>query len=656
MILLDVKGIRKHFGPEPVLDGATFEVRPGEGVGLVGPNGCGKSTLMKILARREEADEGTCELHGSAHLGYLEQQASFDPQVSVYNEAKAALAGLISLEREAVEVSHEMSATDDPAERERLSKRFDHLQHELHTRDAYNIEHKIERVLDGLGFRREAFTQPAASLSGGEQNRLLLAKLLLAEPNLMLLDEPSNHLDIEATEWLEKFLIESSAAYVVVSHDRYFLDRTTNRTLELFHGTIDSYVGNFTAYWTQKQERLLVHSRTYEKQCEEIEKTKDFIRRNHYGQKSAQAEDRRKKLVRLEEDLVAPPKAIAAPPMHFPPAARSGDIVLRVEGLGKAYDRQLFNDLTADVIRGERWGLLGPNGSGKSTLLKCLLGEQEADAGRVIVGQGVEIGYFDQHLSSLPDDAEVADAVRPKRNNLITQQRRDLLAKFGVTGDTALQKVGSLSGGERCRVALAKLSAENANFLILDEPTNHLDLWARDSLEKALTGFDGTVMFVSHDRYFLNKVADHLIILEPNGVRVIEGNYDAYRLYLEMKANGTLGTAKTAPGEKPSARKSQVKKAGKRNQADEANEDPKADASTEAPKKKRKYPFRKVSDIEDEIFMRETSVSSLEEDMTNPEILRNGERVRELVAQIAEEKELLQKLYEHWEEATQFNW
>jgi len=637
-VLLEVEAIRKHFGPEPVLDGVTFDVRPGDRIGLVGPNGCGKTTLLRILSGREEPDGGACRLHASVHLGFLEQQPIFEPEQTLHDEARSALAGLLALQQEAEAVSEAISQTSDEIEQNRLAARYDHLLHELNLNDAFNLDHKIARVLAGLGFSSNRFEQPAASLSGGEQNRLMLAKLLLAEPNFMILDEPSNHLDLEATKWLEDILLDSSAAMIIVSHDRYFLDKVTNRTLELFHGTVESYAGNFSAYWRQKAERLLVQRRTYEKQKEEIEKTKEFIRRNAYGQKHAQAEDRRKKLVRLEAELVAPPREIVEPPMAFPVAARSGDIIIKVDKAAKSYDRMLFEDLSFDILRGQRWALLGPNGCGKTTLIRCLLGLEQPDAGSITLGQGLEVGYFDQQLAALDDDAEVVDAIRDKRNQLNTQQRRDLLARFGICGDTALQKVYNLSGGERCRAALARLAACEANILILDEPTNHLDIWSRDALERALNDFDGTVLFVSHDRYFINKVVDHLLVFEPDKVSIIEGNYDTYQYLVGRKKDDApeekIGEVPPKPDK--SARKS-IKPSKK---------------ST----KKRRFPYRKVADLEDEIFIRETLVQELQNELAQLETLRNGDRVRRIMAKIAKEQETLKTLYEHWEEATELNW
>lgn len=634
MIVVSIVHLEKRFGPDPLLAGVEFEVHPGERIGLVGPNGTGKTTLLRIIAGKDEPDAGKCELHPTVKVGYLEQQPEFAPGRTVWDEARSALDDLIALQHEAVAVAHTLSQTTDEAEHVRLAARYDHLQHELHRHDAYNLDHKIERVLEGLGFHKPAFSLPVESLSGGEQNRLILAKLLLADPDLMLLDEPSNHLDIEATQWLEAFLTASQAAMILVSHDRYFLDKVTTHTFELFHGTVDTYVGNFSAYRQQKAERLLVQRRTYEKQQIEIAKTEDFIRRNHYGQKHAQAEDRRKKLEKIER--VDPPREIVAPVMGFPPAARSGDIVLRAENLSKAYDKRLFANLDLQITRGQRWGILGPNGSGKTTLLRCLLGQLEPDAGHANLGQGVLVGYFDQHLSTLDDATPVMDAIRPDRKDFVEQKRRDLLARFGIVGDTALKPVSTLSGGERCRAALARLSAADANFLVLDEPTNHLDLWARDALERALAQFDGTVLFVSHDRYFVNQVADHLLVVEPDRFRVVEGNYETYLYMLGTAAEQSAQPVKEQKASESSGKSEKARPAAKTT--------------------KRRFPYRKIDDLEREIAERESRIEEIQLSLADPNVLRDGDRVRAIKAEIAQQQETLQLLYAHWEEAVELNW
>jgi ATP-binding cassette subfamily F protein 3 len=642
MILLTANAITKHYGPEPVLDGVTFEMRPGERISLVGPNGTGKTTLLNILTGVQSADSGSVELRSGARLGYLQQQVVFEGKRTVWDEAKTALAHLIGLQHEAEALAEQIAAAQDESERKRLGRRFDHLQHELQQHDAYHLDHKIERVLSGLGFEPETYRQPVGQLSGGQQNRLLLARLLLEEPDVMLLDEPSNHLDIDATRWLEDFLVASPAAMLVVSHDRYLLDKVSRRTLELFRGTVDSYPGNYTAYRRQKAQRLEVQRRTYEKQQDEIAKMKDFVRRNAYGQKHAQAEDRRKKLERIER--VELPREITAPPMGFPAAARTGDIVLRVEHLSKAFDRPLFCDLTFDILRGEKWGVLGPNGSGKTTLLRCILNQDPADEGRVIHGTGVKVGYFDQLLKCLDSDTEVVDAIRPNHKEFHQGQRRDLLARFGITGDTVFQKVGSLSGGERNRAALAQLAASDANVLVLDEPTNHLDLWARASLEQAIRRFEGTVLFVSHDRYFINQVADKLLVVEPGRFRVIEGNYDTYVHLVER------GLAAGQEAHRAAAGKDETVKAKADGQAAKNNR-----KQDNQPRRKRKFPYRKVPDIELEIAEREARIEQLHADLGDEQVLRDGERVKQATAELEDQQQKIAELYEHWEEATELN-
>ncbi len=631
MVLISLADIRKHFGPDPVLDGITVDVRPGERIGLVGPNGAGKSTLLNIIAGDLEADGGAVQRRDGIRVGYLRQQSDIDPRWTVWQAAEQALGELVALAQQSEALATRMAEADTD-EHPQLARRFDAIQEELTRQDGYALDHKIERVLHGLGFERVSYHQPVGQLSGGQQNRLMLARLLLERPEVLLLDEPTNHLDIEATGWLEDYLISSDQTLIVVSHDRYFLDKVTNLTWELFQGTIDRFRGNFSAYWRQKRERLEVQRRTFENQQTEIAKLQDFVRRHHHGQKHAQAEDRRKKLERIQR--VAPPREILSPAMRFPPAARSGDIVVRTEGLTKGYDQTLFENVRLDVQRGERWGILGGNGTGKTTLLKCLLGLLEPDEGRSMLGTGVVVGYFDQLLADLDDRLPAVEAVRPLTGELHEPERRKLLAQFGVRGDTALQPVGTLSGGERNRVALARLAATRANLLALDEPTNHLDLWARDALEQALCNFDGTVVFVSHDRYFLNRVADHVIELDAGCVQVVPGNYDLL-VHLKQKAkqDSAVQTAQSSPdGRRPTA--------GDR---------------TRASKPRRRFPYRKVEEIEQDIHDHEARIEQLHRQLTQPDVLRDSQAVKRVQTDLAESHARLEQLYEHWEEAAELN-
>ncbi|MGC1273054.1 MAG: ABC-F family ATP-binding cassette domain-containing protein, partial [Planctomycetaceae bacterium] len=559
-IYLSARDLSRQFDREPVFSGLSLELRDGDRVGLVGPNGTGKTTLLNCLIGREHPDTGEVSTPNDVTVALLEQEPDFDPNRTLLEEAKSGLEHLYQLQEAFFKLTEKI-ATAGPAEQDKLHKRYDDLQHELERQDAFNVEYKIDEVLGGLGFSKDDYGRPVSSFSGGQQSRVMLARILLRSPEVMLLDEPTNHLDIESTEWLEGFLNRFERAIVVVSHDRYFLDRVTNRILELHGGRSSDYKGNFSAYWRQRDERIKVLERQHEKQQDFIEKTEDFIRRNKAGQKSVQAKDREKKLARVER--IELPQDFQETRMSFGAASRTGDVVLDAEGLAKGFPSPssppplspspalLFSDITLRLLRGERLGIVGPNGCGKTTLLRAMLGELKPDAGKVRFGANVKVGYYDQKLESVDPSLDAVEAVRPLEKLDFTPGRaRGLLARFGVKGELQMQTVGAMSGGEKSRVALAKIAAQEVNVLVLDEPTNHLDLWARDSLEKALSEFGGTLIFVSHDRYFLDQLANRVLVWDAGVWRLHDGNYSDY---IEFRKRVESQSQPTKVASKPSA-------------------------------------------------------------------------------------------------------
>ena len=641
MIQLTVDNIVKYFSEEAVLDGVSFELSKGDHVALVGPNGAGKSTLVNIITGVLEPDSGRVDLHPSIRVGVLEQQPEYVAGKTVWDEAATALEELATLTEQAQRVAEEMAQAMGQ-EQEALAERYDRLQEKLFQQDAYNLDYRIERILSGLGFVDSEFEKTVDQLSGGQKNRLALAKLLLAEPDLMILDEPSNHLDVDATQWLEKFLAASTATILLVSHDRFLIDQVSHKTIELHQGTIEIYKGNYSAYMRQKDERNAVLRRTYEKQQDEIARLEEFVRRHIGSQKTTQAEDRRKKLQRME--LVNPPREIIAPAMGFPKPERSGDIVIRAEHVSKAYDFPLFQDLTFDILRGQKWGILGPNGTGKSTLMKILNGEVEADEGEIHIGAKVKSAYFDQHLTCVDSDKEVVEAIRPDHKEFVERERRDVLARFGITKEMVFKKVSQLSGGERNRTALAWLSTRDANLLYLDEPTNHLDLWARDSLEKTLNDYEGTVVIVSHDRYFLDQVCDMLLVVEPKRFRVIDGNYSTYQTLID---SGLAQEARVGKESKTTiAAVDDVPAESKAKRAKGANS---------KPRRKRKFPYRKVAELESEIAAIENRIEAIYSEMGLEATLRDGDLIKNLNAELESLQNSLEPLYEHLEEAIEMN-
>ena len=646
MIFLSARDLTRQFDRAPVFSGLSLELKDGDRVGLVGPNGTGKTTLLHCLCGKDHPDKGAVSMPNDVSIGLLEQEPDFPPGATLLDEAKRGLARLYALQDEAHAIADRL-ATAPPAEQDKLARRYDDLHHALEREDAYELDYRIDEVLAGLGFTKDDYDRPVASFSGGQQSRVMLATMLLRSPDVMLLDEPTNHLDIASTEWLESFLNRSQKAVVIVSHDRYFLDRVTNRILELHGGKANEYKGNFSAYWRQREERIKVTEREYEKQQDFIEKTEDFIRRNKAGQKSVQAQSREKTLARLERvELV---QDFRETHMGFGAASRSGDIVLDVVGLTKGFGGEpLFEDVTFRLLRGERLGIVGPNGSGKTTLLRTLLGELPADAGTVRIGGSVQVGYYDQQLTSVDPTLDAIEAVRPpEKLDFTPGMARSFLGRFGLRSDLHMQQVGAMSGGEKSRVALAKLAAKDVNVFVLDEPTNHLDLWARDSLERALKAFDGTLIFVSHDRYFLDQLANRVLVWGEDKWRLHDGNYSDFVDF--RKRTEEAKNAKPAKGGKDGKGKSPAPAAPPTGKAKDAG--PKTPDAKKSEKRKAKFPYRSPRDVEADIARKEDEIASIEADMVLPEVLRDPGRVKAISQNYAKAKADLAKLYEHWEEA-----
>ena len=637
MLLLSCSNLSRGYDATPLFEDVSFEIHAGKRIGFVGPNGAGKSTLLRILAGQDDPDSGKVSLHAGARFGMLEQDATFAPGRTLFDEAKSAFDELLATQREFERVAEELATCSDETNRKLLAAKFDRLAELLRHHDAFELDHKVEGVLSGLGFKNEDFTRDLTTFSGGQQRRLLLAKLLLSAPDVMLLDEPSNHLDIDTTRWLENYLAQQPEGMLIVSHDRYFLDKVVNEILELHDRRITPYPGNYHQYVRLREERYERQLKEYEAQREYIEKQEEYIRRAHYGQLAKQAQSRGKTLQKLER--FEKPTRVSGPRIAFKDVTRSGDIVFHTEDLTKRFDDLvLFDKLCFDLPRGKRLGIMGPNGCGKTTLLKILLGDEEPTSGTVQRGHLVFPGYLDQHLQLLDEDKSVMRAVWPDDDPTQTEQKmRDLLGSFGLHGEIVEQPLKLCSGGERSRAALARLTVNGANLLILDEPTNHLDIWACDSLEEALKAFEGTVIVVSHDRYFLNRVVDLLVVLDgKGGSEVVYGNYDTFELLRQARES-----AGASGGRKP---------------PDASSENRGGAARPELPaKRKRKYPYRKVPAIEADIASTEAKVIALEAALQTADVYRDPIQLRKTIADLEASKDGLARLYQHWEEAVELN-
>ncbi len=631
MLLLSCTNLSRGYDSTPLFEEVSFEIHTGDRVGFVGPNGAGKTTLLQSIVDPILLDVGKVQLHAGSRMNLLSQVAEFPAGRTIFEEAKSAFDELIAAQDEFVRVAELLAVVTVESERKQLAAQYDRLHELLETQSAYTLDNRVEEVLSGLGFLEADYHRAIDTFSGGQQRRLLLAKMLLAAPDVMLLDEPSNHLDIATTRWLEEYLSRQPQGMIVISHDRFFLDKVCNRVIELHERKITAYPGNYSQYVRLRDEKYDRVMKEYVAQKEYIEKQEDYIRRTHYGQLAKQAQSRMKSLDKIER--TDKPTKVSGPSIRFGDVSRSGDVVFHAEDLSKSYgDNMLFKDLSFDIKRGKRLGILGPNGCGKTTLLKILLGEEEPTEGKVHRGHLVQIGYLDQHLKMLNEEQTLLRAVWPEPDATLTEQKmRDLLGSFGLQGEIVEQQVKSLSGGERSRAALARLTVEGANVLILDEPTNHLDIWACDSLEAALKSFEGTLICVSHDRYFLNRVADLLIVFEGPRPEMVFGNFDTYELLRANRANAAAKDKKEPPREV------------------------KANAPIDKRKRRRKFPYRKVHEIERSIAECEVQIAERDTTLQGVDIYRDPAKLKQTMSELERAKANLAQLYEHWEEAVELN-
>jgi len=525
------EGLAKYYGAQDVFADVSFQVAHGDHVALVGANGTGKTTLLRIIAGLEAPTAGHVTMAKSVRLGYLSQKSAFESTRTVYQEMDAAFADLHAQQQRLHELEQEMA---DPERHEKAMERYGELQELFELAGGYTYEQEIKRVLIGLGLDDDA-DKPLNLLSGGQRTRARLGQLLLLKPDVLLLDEPTNHLDLQATQWLEQYLQQYGGSFVVVAHDRYFLDQVANRVWELDTGTLEQYSGNYSDYVRLSTERRTRQQTEFEAQQEFIARTEDFIRRYHASQRSREAQGRETRLERMER--LEQPKKQKVMKFALSSRVRGGNNVLALRGLTVGYSQPLIRFPDLLLLRRERVALLGPNGCGKTTFLKSILGEVQPLAGEAKLGASVQVAYLAQGHENLRDNATILDEIL-RVKNLPLEQARGFLGRFLFSGDEVFKPIANLSGGERGRVALAMLALQGANFLLLDEPTNQLDIQSQEMLEQVLDKFDGSILFVSHDRYFIDALATQVWVVTdaaPRGVageaavaRAYPGNYSAY--------------------------------------------------------------------------------------------------------------------------------
>ncbi|MBE5779424.1 MAG: ABC-F type ribosomal protection protein [Clostridiales bacterium] len=531
MILISVQDLEKGFGVHEVLRGVTFSLQKGEKMGLVGVNGCGKTTLMRLIAGEMQPDNGSIHMSKDLRIGYLAQLDDIPLTDTVWGALLKVFEPVRIMERRMQDLEEQLQhLADDPETAMRLTAEYQRISEEYNEKQGYAYEGEMLRVLGGLGLRPEMHQRQVATLSGGERTRLSLAKLLLQKPDIILMDEPTNHLDLEAIEWLQDYLTEYKGSLLLISHDRYFLDRVCTTMGELLGGKMIKFTGNYTEYMRKRTADFETRMKAYQLQQKEIEREKAIIERyrSFNREKSIKAaESRQKRLDRIQ--LLEKPVEEQHVRFSFQARRRSGEDALEVKELAKSFDdRPIFRDVSFKLRTGDRVALIGPNGVGKSTLFHILTGQSTPDNGSVRFGTNIDVGYYDQHQDSLNPEQSILDEVWNAFPKLEQSRIRGALGLFLFTGDEVFDKISQLSGGERGRVALTKLMLKQDNLLLLDEPTNHLDMDSREVLEDALSDFPGTILAISHDRYFINRFADKVMVMADDGVTEYLGNFDDY--------------------------------------------------------------------------------------------------------------------------------
>ena len=624
-------GLGKSFGVRQVFSNVSFEIKEGDRIALVGPNGAGKSTLLKCILGIEELDEGQVVMSPVASIGYLQQDVNLG-DASLAEEIETAWEDVHALENKLQELTtyletHEASESD--------LQRLDYLQNRLEWLGGYDYEQKTKRIVYGLGFTDEDLYKPANAFSGGQKTRINLAKALVRSPDFLFLDEPTNHLDMEMLEWLEGYLSSYRGGILIVSHDRYFMDRIVTGVVELDHHKATTYRGNYSRYVAQREERLKADTIAYEKQQEYIKKTEEYIDKYRAGIKSKMARGRQSQLNRLER--LEAPETSHSLDFKFPPAAMSADKVLVLDHVSIGYktDDPIIDDVSVVVRRGESVALIGPNGAGKSTMVKAIVGELFPTEGHIDIGNRVQVGYFSQEHEELHDRWQVVDEII-NNYNFTEEKARNVLGSFLFKGDDVFKLVGDLSGGERARLALLKLFLQGDNFLILDEPTNHLDVPTREIVERALQQFGGTCFIISHDRYFLDQVSTRTLVLENKGLTEYLGNYSYYKEKLKEQQDIAALTEVVE---------------------EVAKEDVKSEAKTISPspsddpkKKTNTYMVEKqLAEVEEEIARLEATTKMYEVQLANPVVQQDLAEMENISKQLSDTESNLQKLYEKWE-------